>query len=124
MADRIDRLNQAYKREISLIIQDELKDPRLGFITVNRVEVTRDLSYAKVYFSVLGDDKEADEVQKGLVSAAGYIRRILSDRIKIRHTPELIFKLDKSVEYSMHILEELERLKDEPKKSSRSNKKK
>jgi len=120
---RIERLNETFRREISLIIHEELKDPRLGFITINRVEITKDLCFAKIFFTVLGDEKEANLAQYGLESAAGYIRRLLSDRIEIRHTPELIFKLDKSIEYSMHIFEEIERLKNEPKKSSKRNKK-
>jgi len=120
---RMEKLNEAFKREISLIVQDELKDPRLGFITINRVEITKDLSYAKIFFTVLGEDKDANLALHGLESAAGYIRRLLSDRIEIRHTPELIFKLDKSIEYSMHIFEEIERLKNESKKSSKKNKK-
>ena len=120
--DRMERLNQTYKREISLIVQEELKDPRLGFITINRVEVTRDLSFAKVYFSVLGNEKQTKHVEEGLKSASGYIRGLLSDRIEIRHTPKLIFKLDKSIEHSMHIFAEIERLKNESKKSTKRNK--
>ncbi|HOX54511.1 MAG: 30S ribosome-binding factor RbfA [Candidatus Omnitrophica bacterium] len=115
---RIEKLNQQFKREISSIIQNELNDPRLGFITINRVEITKDLSYAKVYFSVLADAKKTQRAEKGLLSAAGYIRRLLSDRIKTRLTPELIFKLDKSTEYSIHIEEEIERLKNESRKGS------
>jgi ribosome-binding factor A len=119
---RIEKLNQQFKREISSIVQNELNDPRLGFITINRVEITRDLSYAKVYFSVLADAKKTQKVEKGLLSAAGYIRKLLSERIKVRLTPELIFKLDKSTEYSVHIAEELERLKDESRKDSKGDK--
>lgn len=119
---RIEKLNQQFKREISGIIQQELNDPRLGFITINRVEITRDLSYAKVYFSVFADAKKTIQAEKGLFSAAGYIRKILSERIKTRITPELVFKLDKSTEYSIHIAEEIERLKDESRKNSKTNK--
>lgn len=119
---RIEKLNQQFKREISSIVQNELNDPRLGFITINRVEITRDLSYAKVYFSVLADAKKTQKVEKGLLSAAGYIRKLLSNRIKTRLTPELIFKLDKSTEYSVHIAEEIERLKDESRKNSKDDK--
>ncbi|MBM3248270.1 MAG: 30S ribosome-binding factor RbfA [Candidatus Omnitrophica bacterium] len=119
---RIEKLNQQFKREISSIVQNELNDPRLGFITINRVEITRDLSYAKVYFSVLANAKKTQKVEKGLLSAAGYIRKLLSDRIKTRLTPELIFKLDKSTEYSVHIAEEIERLKDESRKYSKDDK--
>ncbi len=99
---RIEKLNQQFRREISSIIQNELNDPRLGFITINRVEITRDLSYAKVYFGVLADGKKTEKVEKGLLSAAGYIRKLLSKRIKIRLSPQLVFKLDKSTEYSIH----------------------
>lgn len=116
---RIEKLNQQFRREISSIIQNELNDPRLGFITINRVEITKDLSYAKVYFSVLADAKKTAKVEKGLLSAAGYIRKLLSDRIKIRLSPELIFKLDKSTEYSIHIDEEIERLKNDSRKDSK-----
>lgn len=120
---RIEKLNQAFKREISLIVQEELKDPRLGFITINQVEITRDLSYAKIYFSVLGNEHEIKHAQEGLVSSAGYIRRLLSERIEIRYIPQLIFQLDRSTEYSVRILEEIERLKNEPTKNPKDNKK-
>ncbi len=120
---RIEKLNQQFKREISSIIQNELNDPRLGFITINRVEITKDLSYAKVYFSVLADAKKTAKVEKGLLSAARYIRKLLSSRIKTRLSPELIFKLDKSTEYSIHIDEEIERLKNEARKDNKDDKK-
>ena len=112
---RIERINQAFKKEISNIIQNELKDPRLGFITVTKVEVGRDLHYAKVSYSVLGDKIQIQKAGKGLKSAAGFIRKLIAERIKMRYTPELSFKFDNSVEYSVRIFEQLERIKNESK---------
>lgn len=121
---RVDKVASAIKEEIGSIIHDELHDPRLGFITVVRVEVTRDLQIAKIYFSVLGTEKQKEDAQTGIESAKGFIRRLVGDRLKLRYTPELIFKLDDSVEYSIDISAKIDRIKDELKKSRRVNKKK
>ncbi len=114
---RIEKINNAIKREVSQIIMEELKDPRLGFITITRVETTRDLSYARIYFSVLGDIGQAEKVERGLLSSAGFIRKLLGGRLRLRHIPELVFRLDKSAEYTMKILEKLEVIKDESEKN-------
>jgi ribosome-binding factor A len=118
---RIDKVNNSIKREISQIIQEELKDPRVGFVTITRVQTTKDLSLAKVFFSVLGSSVQADKVQDGLSSSAGFIRRLLAQRLRIRKMPELTFKLDKSVEYSIDIMKKIEELRDESKEDSSSN---
>jgi len=110
---RAEKVTQAIKKEISQIIHGELKDPRLGFITIMRVELTEDLRCARIYFSVLGDDLHIKETKEGLVSAQGYIRKLIGQRIKLRFVPEIVFKLDKSVEYSIHIQKELDRLKED-----------
>ena len=114
---RIEKINNAIKREVSQIIMEELKDPRLGFITITRVETTRDLSYARIYFSVLGDVGQVEKVERGLLSSAGFIRKLLGGRLRLRHIPELVFRLDKSAEYTMKILEKLEVIKDESEKN-------
>lgn len=114
---RVEKVNKALRHEISNIIQNELKDPRLGFITITQVEISQDLRYAKVSFSVLGDKSEIDKVEKGLSSAAGFIRKLIGERIRMRYTPELSFRLDNSAEYSVRIYEQLERIKNEPKKN-------
>lgn len=99
---RIVRVNDEMQKEISQIINFELKDPRLdGLITVVNVDTTKDLSYSKVYVSVLGDDEKKKEVLEGLVSSQGYIRREIAKRINLRVTPEIKFLLDDSIEYSM-----------------------
>ena len=82
-----------------------VKDPRVAecFISIIRVEVTNDLSYCTVYFSVIEGMERAKQALKGLKSASGYIRRELGARLHLRHTPELIFKATDSVEYSANI---------------------
>ena len=108
---RVERVTQAIKRELSNIIHDELKDPRIGFVTLTRVELTRDLRIAKIYYSVLGSDKEKKNSSIALESAKGFMRRLIGERIDLRFVPELIFKEDKSIEYSIYIEQELEKLK-------------
>lgn len=124
---RVDRVAEAIKREISNIIHDELKDPRIGFVTITRAEITQDLRYAKIFYSILGSAKEEDNTQKAIESAKGFIKKLIGDRIKLRFTPELSFHLDKSAEYSQRIQEQLDKIKElenESKKSHRRNKRK
>ena len=123
---RHDKVTQALKKEISNIIHDELKDPRLGFVTITRVEMTADLRYAKVFFSVLGKEEEHKKTKEALDSALGYIRRLIARRIRLRFAPEIMFKEDRSIEYSIQIEKLLNDLgvSDEPKKSNRQHKKK
>lgn len=100
---RIDRISEEVRREVDAIIRDELSDPRIsGTFSVTRAEVTGDLRYAKIYISVLEDDKR-DELMAALKNAKGFIRRSLGKRMIIRYTPELIFVCDKNIEYGVHI---------------------
>jgi ribosome-binding factor A len=121
---RVERVTQTIKRELSNIIHDELKDPRVGFVTLTRVEVTKDLRIAKVYYSVLGNDKEKKNSVIALESAKGFMRRLIGERIDLKFVPELIFKEDRSIEYSIFIEQELEKLKNqnEHKKNSQTSK--
>jgi len=100
---RVGRVSEQIKKELSLIIQTELKDPRIGFITVTGVETTNDLSQARVYLSVLGSDEQKEETLRALSKASGYLRSELGKRVKLRHTPELQFKFDSSIEYGSRI---------------------
>lgn len=109
---RRDRVAEAIKKEASLIIHDELNDPRLGFVTVTKVEVTEDLRYAKIFFSVLGKDQDYKKTQEALDSALGFIRRLIAQRINLRLAPEIIFKEDRSIEYSIKIEEVLNEIKE------------
>ncbi len=87
MADRLERIAEDIKREVSSIIAREVKDPRLGMISITDVNVSRDLSWAKIYYSQLGSDEERERTLEGLNRARGFIRTELSWRLKIRHTP-------------------------------------
>jgi len=104
MADRINRISEEIKREISSIIQNELKDPRLPeLISVVSVNVTKDLRYAKVYISVFGGKEQKENAIEGLKSAAGFIRKEIGHRMKLRYTPEIQFELDNSIEHGAYI---------------------
>lgn len=111
---RIDRLNSDMQRELSVLIK-ELKDPRINdFLSVMRVEVTSDLSYAKVYIgSILGGQAEAAQACAVLKHAGGYLRTALSKRLHIRKSPELTFLPDGSAEYYEKISSILEKNADE-----------
>ncbi len=102
---RIDRASEDIKREIIAIIR-ELKDPRVldKMLTVVRVEVSSDASYAKVYISALEGLDTAKEAVKGLKSATGYVRREVGKRLHLRKTPELVFIADDSIEHGMNIV--------------------
>ncbi len=108
---RQDKVSEALRQEISNIIHSELKDPRIGFVTVTGVELTQDLRYAKVFFSVLGKEEEHEKTKEALDSALGFIRRLIAQRIRLRFVPEISFKEDRSIEYSVQIQEALEEVK-------------
>ena len=110
---RPERVQEALRQELSRIVQNDIKDPRLGFLTITKVELTKDLRYAKVYFSVLGESKDKHLALKGLNSAKGYIKGLLSDRIKLRFMPEIAFKIDESLEHTKAIYDILDKLKKE-----------
>ena len=100
---RIDRISEEVRREVDAIIRGELGDPRIsGTFSITRAEVTGDLRYAKIYVSVLEDDRR-DDLLEALKSAKGFIRRALGKRMIIRYSPELIFVSDKNIEYGVHI---------------------
>lgn len=102
--DRTIKVGEEMKKEISNIIQNELKDPRIkGIISVTKVDVTKDMRYAKVYISIYNQDDSKQEVLEGIKSSAGFIRKEVGKRIKVHYTPELIFELDNSIEYGMKI---------------------
>lgn len=98
-----DRMDQILKKEISRILQFELKNPKLGFVTVTDVECTRDMSQAKVYVSFLGRQERNDAGMKVLRSAKGFIRSTLAKNIKARKMPDLIFVQDTSLEQGRKI---------------------
>lgn len=111
---RIDRVSEDIKREIAAVVR-ELKDPRVAgkLLTVVRVEVSSDASYAKVYVSAMEGIETAKEAAKGLKSATGYIRREIGKRLHLRKTPELLFVADDSVEHGMNIVKMMDDLRTE-----------
>ena len=108
---RPERVQEALRQEISKVALEEIKDPRIGFLTITKVELTKDLRYAKVYFSVLGGAKEKALALKGLNSAKGYIKVVVADRIKLRLVPEISFRIDESIEHTKEIYDLFERIK-------------
>ena len=100
---RIDRISEEVRREADRIIREELNDPRVsGTFSITRAEVTRDLRYAKIFVSVLEDEKR-DDLLRALKSAAGYIRRALGKSMLIRYSPGLSFVKDENIAYGVHI---------------------
>ncbi len=108
--NRIDRISEEVKRELSSVIRD-MKDPRLtNMVSVVSVRVTKDLRYAKAYISVLGNDEARKSAVEALTSAAGYISKEIGHRVNLRNTPEFTFVSDDSIEYGAHINEILRNL--------------
>ncbi|WP_294465465.1 30S ribosome-binding factor RbfA [uncultured Anaerofustis sp.] len=112
MGYRIERVNELIKNELSLLIELELNDPRLkeAIISVVRVKATPDLKYAKVYVSVMGENNKKEEIIGVLDKAKGFLRKSIAKVLNTRNTPELIFELDNSLDYAMHIDEVLANL--------------
>lgn len=110
---RVEKVQELMKQEVSQIILRELKDPRIGFVTVTSVECTGDLREAKIYVSLMGNEQQVKDCWAGLTSSLGYIRREIGKRIRLRFTPEISLAIDKSLDYSAHIQELLLKIKAE-----------
>ena len=101
--NRIGRIDEEYRKELSQIISYDLKNPNVtGMISVTKVKVTTDLKYAKIYVSIL-NSKNIKETMDGLKKSSGFIRSELAKRVNLRNTPELIFEIDDSIEYGAKI---------------------
>lgn len=111
MSYRSGKLAEAIKKEISDILRNDLKDPRIGFVTITMVDVTPDLRYAKVFASVLGNEKQQKDTGEVLTRATGRIRSELGRRIRLRYVPEISFKLDNSIERGTRIIKIMEEIK-------------
>lgn len=112
MNKKVDRIGSMLQKEISYILANEIKDRDINFVTVTAVKVTNDLSYAKVYVTVLNQDKK-DQIMKALKNASGFIRSELHERVDIRYIPELNFTYDDSIEYGTKIEHIIEKLHDQ-----------
>ncbi len=111
MSTRIARLEHDFQQEIATIIQREVKDPRMGFVTVTRVQLSRDLSQAKVWYSCLGSDEERLQSQQVLESSARYVRMLLRKRFHLKIIPVLEFRYDESIVGSIELAKTFDRLR-------------
>ena len=109
---RSERLAHQLQQEIATIIHRELKDPRLGFVTVTRVELSKDLSHAKVLFSCLGDADKLKRSHEALDNSARYIHALIKKRLRLKVIPEITFRYDESIAGSIAFTETLERLRE------------
>ena len=100
---RTDRINELLREELSVLIRNEVRDPRVGLATVTAVETSPELDHARVYITTLGEDEEKAEIVAGLQSAAGFLRGQLGRRLHLRRIPELHFQIDRVLEGAQRI---------------------
>ena len=111
---RTRRIEEEIRKSLSRIIIQQIKDPRVGnSVSIVRVELSKDYKFAKVYISVFGDKIEKENAMEGLVSASGFLRKQLGAELKIRHIPEIHFKLDSSIEHSLVVAGIIKKLSQE-----------
>ena len=111
MSVKLDRLNNSFMEKISEIIHEQVKDKDVEFVTITDVKITNDLSFAKIYFTTLDDNR--DKVTKALNKASGFIRSCLCEKVQIRKMPEIHFVYDESIEYGKKIDDIIERINNE-----------
>ena len=114
--DRIKKLTIDLKREISFIINTRIKDPRIGFVTVTGAKLSGDGKYLDIYLSIMGKDSETDKSLEALKKCSGFIKKNLSERIRLRTVPELKFIYDSSIDRGIKISEMLKKINKEGKK--------
>ncbi len=107
---RKDRVQEEIKREVADIIRRDVKDPRVGFVSITDAELSDDLTFVKIFYSTLDDDK-LEEIQMGLEKATGYIRSEIGKRIRLRVTPEIVFRYDESLKRGARMMELLNEVK-------------
>ena len=109
-----DRIAEAIRRVASETVRRHLRDPRIHrFVTITRVELTPDLRYAKINYTIFGEEKETKRVAKGLKSAKGFIRKCIGDELELRYAPDISFRLDEKAEYAKRIEDVLTKIKKE-----------
>ena len=113
MSQRTDRLDSQIRAELAELLQREMKDPRVGFATITRVETARDLGMARVWVSIMGTPDERARTMKALTDAAPWLRRQLGDRLTLRHVPQLVIRQDDSIEAGDRVLRLLRDLEEE-----------
>lgn len=120
MSRRLDKISSQLVKEISDIVANELTDPRIGFVTFTHADVSPDFSHARIYFTVLGKEKEKRSTYFGLKSATGYLKHALTKRMRMKRVPDLEFVYDESVDRSMKIYEKIIQIQRERKDESGS----
>lgn len=100
---RTDRINEQLRQEVSILVRDEVHDPRVGLVTITAVETSPELDHARVYITTLGSEEEREEALEGLRSAAPFIRHQLGKRLRMRRIPELHFQIDRVLEEASRI---------------------
>ena len=120
---RIDRISEQVRREVDLIVREELSDPRIkGTYSITRAEVTRDLRYAKIFVSIL-EPENRESMMNALKKAAGFVRHELGKRMIIRYSPEILFEQDQNIEYGIHIASMLKQVQSEDENGEKDGKK-
>ncbi|OIO37605.1 MAG: ribosome-binding factor A [Candidatus Omnitrophica bacterium CG1_02_49_10] len=100
---RVKKVNEALRHTIGEILQKDLSNPDIGFVTITEVDISPDLKYARVYYSILGTKETLPKARKALLKSARFVRKLVGDRMCLRYTPEIKFIYDKSVEYAARI---------------------
>lgn len=107
------RVAEQMKKEIAAIVEQDIKDPRIGFITITNVEISNDLRHAKVFFSSLEKEEQQKKSLAGLENAKGFIRKEIASRMQLRYAPEIVFRIDNSIEHGVKISQILSEIKSE-----------
>src|SRR5690242_8947504 len=115
---RQEKLGELIAAELSDLLRTRVKDPRVGFASITRVEVSGDLRHAKVFVSVMGSQEERTETMKGLGNATGFLRHELASRLVLRYMPELVFKLDRSIEEGARMLDLIRQVEEDDREKS------
>lgn len=118
MSERLGRVTEQIKKEVSFILQRKVKDPRLGFVSITDVDLSRDYSYCKVFVSIYGDEKVQEQTMIGLGKATGFVRSELAKTLRLRHVPEISFHNDPSLQYGSKIDDILNKLQTNKEDSS------
>lgn len=108
MSRRTKRVEEAFREELSEILERRTKDPRVGFVTITRVKVTADLCHARVYVSVMGSEGEIERTLAGLESAKGYMRSCLGKNLRLKHLPDIEFVHDRVTDEAMRLMRLME----------------
>jgi len=111
MTRRTERISSVIQQEISLLLREQVNDPRLNsLISITRVSTSPDLQHAKVFISALGDEINKDDILEGFTAASGFLRRQLANRLSLKHMPELSFLFDDSIERGAEVLKLIEQV--------------